>query len=168
MKTMDLEKQVQSTLSKLNFVERNSLNNYIRTKTMLEISKAQEALQQEATEKEEHLKELNENAWDKISNYLTIALKKNHISDERTKKIYKTMLDIDDLGISNVNATSKDIKVLSIKDFEDLIELAIDTSCRNCKHQHKHCSVYQILKRYDVPKPSGYKAKCKYGYGGTD
>jgi len=119
---MDLEKGVQSILNNLNIFDRQKLNNYINTKVSMEISKAQETLQQEATEKEEHLKELNENAWDKISNYLTIALKKNHISDQRIKKIYKTMLDIDDLGISNINTASKDIKVLAIKDFEDLIE----------------------------------------------
>lgn len=162
---LDLEKGIQNILNNLNIFNRQALNRYISTKISMEINKAQEMLQNEATEKSKELQQINENMWDKISNIFNIALKKNHISDERTKKIYKTMLDIDDLGISNVNAASKDIKVLSTKDFEDLIELAIDTSCRDCKHHHKHCKTYQILKKYDVPKPTGYKTKCKYGYG---
>lgn len=166
MNTKTFENNLNSALQGLNVFQITAIKNYIAVKTELKISEAMHALQDEAEEKEKYLKSLNKKSWDKISDTLTIAMRKNHISDERIIRIYKSMLDITDLGIDNVNAESKNIKVLTIKDFEDLIELAIDTSCRDCEKHNKHCKVFYILRRYNVPKPSGYKAKCKYAYGG--
>lgn len=123
-------------------------------------------LDESAKEREESILKSDEEKWHKITKILIAALRKNHISEERIRKIDKDMLELDDLGLESINEKSKDIKVLSIKDFEDLIELAIDTSCRDCKKHNKHCKVFYILKRYNVPKPSGDKAKCKYAYGG--
>ncbi|MCR3759184.1 hypothetical protein KYB31_09300 [Clostridium felsineum] len=165
---MDLEKQVQGILSKLNFIERNTLNNYIRTKVMLEISRAQEILQKEADQKEKKLKQITMDTWDIISETLSIALMEHHISKERIKKIYSRMAELTRKTNQklDVNADLKDVKIVKKEELYSLIELAIDTSCRDCKKHSKHCRVYQMLKQYDVPKPSGFKAKCKYGYGG--
>ncbi|AAK79887.1 hypothetical protein BJV85_002069 [Clostridium acetobutylicum] len=166
---MDLEKQVQGILSKLNFIESHALNNYIRTKTMLEISRAQELLQNEADEKEKKLKEINRYTWDIISETLSVALMENRISKERIKKIYSRMAELTrktnqrDLYI---NEDLKDVKVVKKEELYNLIELAIDTSCRDCKRHSKHCRVYKLLKQYDVPKPTGEHCKCKYAYGG--
>lgn len=168
MNVKTVEGNLSNALKGLNVFQITAINKYISVKTELKISEAMHALQDEAEEKEKYLKSLNRKNWDKISDTLTIAMRKNHISDERIVRIYKSMLDISDLGIDNVNAESKNIKVLSIKDFEDLVELAIDTSCRNCQHNHKHCKAFYILKRYNAPKPSGYKAKCKYAYKGVE
>ncbi|KHD34404.1 hypothetical protein NL50_17115 [Clostridium acetobutylicum] len=165
---MDLEKQIQGILSKLNFIERNSLNNYIKTKTMLEISRAQEILQKEADEKEEKLKQINADTWDIISETLSIALMEHHISKERIKKIYSRMAELTRKTNQklDINADLKDVKVVKKEELYNLIELAIDTSCRDCKRHSKHCRVYKILKAYDVPKPTGEHYKCKYAYGG--
>lgn len=167
---MDLEKGVQSVLNNLNIFDRQALNRYISTKVSVEISKAQEALQNEATEKSKELEKINEDTWDKLSETLSIALNENHISRDRIKKIYTRMAELTKhyekgLEVENINADLKDVKVVRKDDFWNLIELAIDTSCRDCKRHNKHCSVYQMLKRYDVPKPTGEHCKCKYGYG---
>ncbi|WP_431602578.1 DUF5651 domain-containing protein [Clostridium pasteurianum] len=54
--------------------------------------------------------------------------------------------------------------LLKNDDFNKLIEYAIEGHCKICKRVHKNCNVYRLYKKYNVPRPIGYKAKCKYGY----
>lgn len=164
MNTKTFENNLNNALKGLNVFQIGAINNYIAVKTELKISEAMKLLDESAKEIDDKKSEEDEEKWHKITKILIVSLRKNHISEERIRKIDEDMLEIDDLGLESINKKSKDIKVLSIKDFENLVELAIDTSCRDCKKHNKHCKVLYILKRYNVPKPIGYKAKCKYAY----
>lgn len=165
MNAKTVEGNLNNALKGLNVFQITAINNYISVKTELKISEAVKLLDESANEREESILKSDKEKWLRISKILVAALRKNHISQERIKKIDKDMLELDDLGLESINEKSKDIKVLSTKNFEDLIELAIDTSCRDCQHNHKHCKAFYILKKYNVPKPTGNKLKCKYAYG---
>lgn len=161
---------VQNILNKLNFIERGAIESYIKQQTIITIGKAQEKLDEAAEEKEKNLMELNSTTWDKLSEALSISLMEHHISKERIDKIYSRMAEllkreaVKGLDIEKLNPVLNGVKVIKQNDFDTLLELAIETSCRDCTKGHKHCKVYQILKLYDVPKPTGDKFKCKYAY----
>jgi uncharacterized protein YllA (UPF0747 family) len=163
---------VQNILSKLNFVERNALQSYINQQVTLTISKAEAALQEAAEEKEQYLQNLNDKTWNMISTCLEIAIKENHISKQRMDIIFERLTELvkenndnPALDVEKINKKLKDTILLNKDNFNELVEYAIEGHCKLCSHQHKHCKVYQLYKKYNVPKPTGYKAKCKYGYG---
>lgn len=161
---------IQNILNKLNFIERGAIESYIKQQTIITIGKAQKQLDEAAEEKEKNLMELNSTTWDKLSEALSISLMEHHISKERIDKIYSRMAEllkreaVKGLDTEKLNPVLNGVKAIKQNDFDTLLELAIETSCRDCMKGHKHCKVYQILKLYDVPKPTGDKAKCKYAY----
>lgn len=172
MKSKTSSDIVQNILSKLNFVEHNALQSYIKQQVTLTISKAEAALQEAAEEKEQYLQNLNNKTWDMISTYLEIAIKENHISDQRKDKIFERLTNLVEenndnpaLDVERINPKLKDNILLKKDDFNDLVEYSVEGYCKNCSKGHKHCKVYQLYKKYNVPKPTGYRAKCKYGYG---
>lgn len=161
---------VQNILNKLNFIERGAIESYIKQQTIITIGKAQEKLDEAAEEKEKNLMELNSTTWDKLSEALSISLMEHHISKERIDKIYSRMAEllkreaIKGLDIEKLNPVLNGVKVIKQNDFDILLELAIETSCRDCTKGHKHCKAYQLLKLYEAPRPTGDKFKCKYAY----
>jgi hypothetical protein len=173
MKSKTSSNVVQNIISKLNFVERNALQSYINQQVTLTISKAEAALQEAAEEKEQYLQNLNDKTWNMISTCLEIAIKENHISDQRKDKIFERLTELvkennDNpvLDVEKINKKLKDTILLNKDNFNELIEYAIEGYCKCCKSNHKHCKVYQLYKKYNIPKPTGYRTKCKYGYGG--
>lgn len=164
---------IQNILASLNFIDRNALQTYIKQQSNILLLQAQNALHEAAEEKEQYLTDLNNKTWNMIETMLQIAIKENHISDQRRDKIYERLLELvkqnndnPALDIEKINSSLKDNILLSKSDFDNLIELAIETTCENCKKHHKHCKVYKLLNKYNVPRPTGEKTKCKYGYKG--
>lgn len=157
---------LKNIFSKLNIAEQMQLNSYINKAIKKELLSNSVELEKAAEEKEKILKDLNDKTWERIETFLHIAMRELHISPERIKKIDARVLALsnecnDKLLIGEERKT--EFKILKDADFQNMVELLMDSSCKNCKQHSKKCEVHQLLKKYNIPY-SGCKGKCKYAY----
>ena len=159
---------ISNILSKLNIGEQMELRAYIGKQVEKKALQMQGELEKAATEREDVLKKLNDDTWHRIETWLHMAMREHKISEKRIKDIDARVLELAN-KYENKLLIGEDIKskykVLEDEDFRSIIEILIDRSCRNCNKHSKGCEVFGILKKYDIPYPTGERRKCKYGYG---
>jgi uncharacterized protein YPO0396 len=158
---------LENIFKKLNIMERNQLNNYIDQQASIKMMKNTKELEELASKKEKYLEELNNNTWQRIETFIHIAMREHKISEERIKKIDARVLEL-----SNENEGEKlligeerktEYKIMQSDDFAKMVELLMDSNCKNCHEKHSKCEVYELLKKYNIPY-SPFKGKCKYSY----
>jgi uncharacterized protein YPO0396 len=158
--------ELNNIFSKLNIIEQNQLNNYINREVNKKIMLAERNLEKLADEKEKYLEGLNNKTWETIETILHMSMREYHISEERIKKIDARVNEISksmDGKLLLGEERKSEFKILEDKDFQQMIELLMDSNCKNCHNRNYKCEVYGLLKKYNIPQVNG-KCKCKYGY----
>lgn len=159
---------LSNILSKLNIGEQMELRSYISKQVEKKILQATEEMDRKAANMENEISKTNNNTWQLIENWLHMAMREHKISEKRIKDIDARVLELAN-KYENKLLIGEDIKskykVMADEDFRSIIEILIDRSCRNCNKHSKGCEVFGILKKYDIPYPTGERRKCKYGYG---
>lgn len=168
--------ELKNIFSKLNIMEQVQLNKYINreiNKTVMSnqvrIDEEVEAAQKELDKREQNMKEYyikaNDETWHRIETLLHIAMREHHISEERIKKIDARVNEISKEHNGEIllgEERKSEYKVLEDADFQRMIELLLDSNCKNCHIRHNKCEVYELLKKYNIPHEG--KGKCKYAY----
>lgn len=161
--------ELNNIFSKLNIADQMQLNRYINKEINTKIMLANQELENTADEKERYLQELNDKTWQRIETSLHVSMREHHISEDRIKKIDKRVLELNQNSEEKLligEEQKSEYKILEDKDFQQTIELLMDSNCRNCHSRHDKCEVYKLLKKYNIPySPS--KCKCKYAYRRT-
>jgi quinol monooxygenase YgiN len=156
-----------NVLTKLNIGQQMEIRAYINKQVESRTLKMEGELHRAATEREENIKEQNNQTWQMIETWLHRAMREHHISEERIKHIDARVLELSKEYEGKLligEDLKSDYKVMTGEDFRSIIENLIDSNCRNCNKHHKECSVFKILKKYGIPYPTGERKKCKYGY----
>jgi hypothetical protein len=158
---------VSNVLPKLNIGQQMKIQSYINKQVESRTLKMEGELHRAATEREENIKEQNNQTWQMIETWLHRAMREYHISEERIKGIDSRVLELSkqyDGKLLIGKDIKSDYKVMIDEDFRSIIENLINSNCKGCNKHHKKCDIFQILKRYSVPYPTGEKHKCKYGF----
>ncbi len=158
---------VSNVLLKLNIAEQMEIKAYINKQVESKVLQMEGELHKAATEKENSITETNNHTWQLIENWLHIAMREHKISKERIKHIDTRVLELSkeyDGKMLIGEDIKSDYKVIDDVDFRSIIENLLDSNCRNCNKHHKECDIFEILKKYNIPYPTGFKGKCKYGY----
>lgn len=158
--------ELNNIFSKLNIAEQMQLNKYINKEVNTKVMFANRELEKAADEKEKYLEELNNKTWQSIETMLHMAMREHRVSEERIKKIDARVNEISKSMNGKLllgEERKSEFKILEDKDFQQMIELLIDSNCKNCHSRNYKCEVYGLLKKYNIPHAPG-KCKCKYGY----
>jgi len=162
---------LNNIFSKLNIMEQSQLNKYInveintvRNEANERITAAKKALEKDKQEIRKYYEDKNTETWKRIEASLYTGMRENHVSNERIDKIFARVKELNQKHELLIGEETKsEYKILEDKDWQKMIELLADVSCKNCKEHSAKCEVYPLLKKYKVPY-SGEKGKCKYAY----